>query len=112
MDADPEITTKQSFVNLLNIAGLSNYIYSIDNVIGEEKMTKEQFLTLYKTFVLLGAIKTPSMSDEACNDVRKANAMIWHVICGCDDKKSISDYATELGVTEEEFDAVLEELKS
>lgn len=75
-------------------------------------MTKQQFLTLYKALLMLGAVKTPSMSDEACADVRKANAMIWHVICGCDKKKSISDYAAEIGVTEEEIDAVLEELKS
>lgn len=74
-------------------------------------MTKEQFLNLYKAFSLLGAIKTPSMSDDACSDVREANDMIWSVLCGCK-KGSISDYAAEIGVTDEDLDAAYESLKS
>ena len=75
-------------------------------------MTKEQFLTLYKAFVLLGQVKTPSMSEGANNDVRNANDMIWHVLSGCSKEKSISDYADEIGVSEDELDAVVESLKS
>jgi len=66
-------------------------------------MTKQQFVTLYKAFKLLSSIKTPSMSDDACSDVRKSTAMIWHVLCGCDDEKSIADYQSELGITDEEL---------
>ena len=69
-------------------------------------MTKEQFLILYKAFILLGRIKTPSMSDEACADVRKSNAMIWHALCGCDNGKSIAEYAAEIGISEEELNTV------
>lgn len=41
----------------------------------------------------------------------EANNMIWSVLCGCK-KGSISDYAAEIGVTDEDLDAAYESLKS
>lgn len=69
-------------------------------------MTKEQFLTLYQAFVILGHIPSPAMYDSAIRDVRKANDMIWYAICGCDKEKSIAQYAAEIGVSDEEIERV------
>ena len=73
-------------------------------------MTKEQFLLLYKAFVLLGKTESQTMTDSTCRIVRRANDMIWDVLSGCKNEKSIAEYAAEIGITEDDLKPVREGL--